>query len=120
VEGELADGEDSSADFLDGTVHDARFVGKDAQPGDFPGEPRAVFRGVGLFDADEDEQALPDLGAKDAADSDGGFADALDDGSHGRNGKKIFFFRGRQGQIFFLLEVWRGPFQDTVYVSTEI
>ena len=83
VEGELADDEGFAAGVEEGAVHEAGLVLVNAHVGQFGGQPFAIGGVVAVLDAEEDEKAGADGGNSGAVDGDGGFADALEDCSHG-------------------------------------
>lgn len=82
-EGELADQENPTAAVEDAAVHDAGVVVEEAEVDDLRSEPVDVVGGIGLLDAEKDEEAGGDGAGDFIFDGDGGGADSLEDGAHG-------------------------------------
>lgn len=79
---ELADDQDPSICFLNGTIHDSVLVIENPEPDDLSTQPFDVFARVRFFNGDEHEQPLLN-GAFDAAvNGYVGFGNALNDGAH--------------------------------------
>ena len=77
VEGELADHESGSCEILQGEIHLSFLVIKDAHLANLSDEPSDVLGAIGLFDSEEDKEALADGGDHLAFDGDGGLGDSL-------------------------------------------
>ena len=82
VEGELGDDEEGSTDVLDGLVHFAFFVIKNAELDEFLDGPLEVLLGVVVGDAEQDEEAMADGPYDLVVDGDLGLGDSLDDDTH--------------------------------------
>jgi hypothetical protein len=84
----LADYEEFAGDVADGEAHRARGIIKDAERGDFRGEPVGIGCRVVRRDAEKNEEAAIDGANAFAGDVDVSRGDALQKGAHGNNTKK--------------------------------
>src|SRR5262249_59739503 len=85
---ELADGEHRAARVEDVAVDPAVVTLEDPQPRDLAAEALRLPRAVAARDADQHEQAVPDLTDRLFPDHDTGPGHALDDGPHAGNTRR--------------------------------
>jgi len=79
---ELADDQYATANIGDRAVHLSGVVGKDAKPGDFLCQPFAIFDGIALGHAEQQEQPSADLPMDMVVDGYAGGGDSLENDAH--------------------------------------
>jgi len=82
IQSELGDSQDRTANIVEGEVHFAFIIFKEADAGDFLGEPVGLSFRVGVSDADEDNKTAPNLAGDLAVGGDTGLADTLEECFH--------------------------------------